>query len=87
MKVSTTMSDLNDLLKKARSLSTGNHERKHKLIVDLWMLIMNTSNFTLYSISFTLESSHYLQNIFYTKTFPNWTGYSFLIHLFLFGWL
>ena len=33
-----------------------NYERKHKLIVDLWMLIIDASNFTLYSISFILES-------------------------------
>ena len=33
-----------------------NYERKHKLMMDLWMLIMDASNFTLYSISFILES-------------------------------
>ena len=42
---------------KKLGLSNNNHERKHKLIVDLRMLIMNISNFTLYIISFILESS------------------------------
>ena len=38
-------------------LSNVDHERKHKLIMNSWMLIMNTYNFTLYRISFILESS------------------------------
>ena len=39
-------------MKQKLGLSNVNHERKHKLIIDLWILIMNTSNFTLYSILF-----------------------------------
>ena len=42
---------------KKLGLPNVNHERKHKLIMDLCRLIMNTSNFTLYIISFILESS------------------------------
>ena len=45
------MTDWNKL-----GLSNFNHERKHKLIIDLWMLIMDASNFTLYIVSFILES-------------------------------
>ena len=41
---------------KKLAISNVNNERKHKLIMDLWMLIMNTYNFTLYTISFILES-------------------------------
>ena len=53
MKVSTARSDLNVKL----GLSYVNHEIKHKLNMDLWMLIMDASNFTLYSLSIILESS------------------------------
>ena len=42
---------------KKLGLSNVNHETKHKLIMDLWMLIMDDSNFTLYSISFIVELS------------------------------
>ena len=55
---------------KKLGISNVNNERKHKLIMDLWMLIMNTYNFTLYTISFILESlllfaKHFLyQNLF-----------------------
>ena len=42
---------------KKLGLPNVNHERKYKLIMDLCRLIMNTSNFTLYIISFILESS------------------------------
>ena len=42
--------------------------KKHKLIMDLWMLIMDTSNFTLYSVSFILESSLlFLQHFLYSS--------------------
>ena len=61
-----------------------NYERKHKLIMDLWMHIMDASNFTLYIISFILESSLLFTKHFYIKIFPNWTGYIF--NSFIFVW-
>ena len=45
--------------------------------MELRMLIMKTSNFTLYSISFILELSLLFEKHFLYKTFPHWTGYSF----------
>ena len=54
---------------KKLGLSNVNHERKHKLIMDLWVLIMNSFNFTLYSISFLLESSLLFALLFVCKTF------------------
>ena len=62
---------VSNILPRIVGLSNVDHERKHKLIIDIWMLNMNTFNFTLYSISFILESSLLFENIFYTKTVPN----------------
>ena len=58
-------------------LSNVNHERKHKLIMDLWVLTIYASNFTLCSISFIFESLLLFAKHFFTTAFSSWTRYSF----------
>ena len=55
---------------KKLGLPNVSYERNHKLIMDLWMFIMDASNFTLYNILFILELSllfakHFLYQHFY----------------------
>ena len=53
--------------------------------MDLYMPIMNTSNFTLYSISFILGHRCYLQTFFIPKVFLIEQGIVFNSFLLLFG--
>ena len=53
--------------------------------MDLWMIIMDASNFTLYSISFIIESSLLFAKYFlYQKRFLNKQGIVF--NSFIFVW-
>ena len=54
---------------KKLGLPNVSYERNHKLIMDLWMFIMDASNFTLYNILFILESSLLFAKHFLYKTF------------------
>ena len=70
---------------KKLGLSNIDYERKHKLIMDLWMIIMDASNFTLYSISFIIDSSQLFAKYFqYQKLFLNKKGIVF--NSFIFVW-